>query len=82
MCVSVWAPIAIMPNMIRRWSFLQLQYTAGKSEVFCTRECGVAGGKSAWGQEIIDSVGKLGGDSNPSQSIKRLPMCRTISMHS
>lgn len=50
--------------------------------MFCTRGFGVAGGKSAWGQEIIDSVGEPGGDSNPSQSIKRLPMCRTISMHS
>lgn len=46
-------------------------------------ECwGVGGRQTAWGQEIIEAVGKPGRDSSQSWSIKRLPVCRTISMHS
>lgn len=60
------------------------------AEMFCTGMMDSGGGgvggrvenQTAWGPKIIEAVVKPGRDSSQSCGIKRLPACRTISMHS
>lgn len=79
--------------MIKYWGIFTV-IRRPRAEMFCTEVIDWLGGggalgwgggaenQTAWGPEIIEAVGKPGRDRSQSWSIKRLPACGTISMHS